>query len=45
MQNAADQHYVVTKLHAAALADGGGVTTYLWRPPAGVHSITLPTAP
>ena len=44
-RNAADQRYVATTLHATELAEGGGVTTYLWRPPASARSITLPTAP
>jgi hypothetical protein len=41
-QRTAAERFVTTKLHAAVLAEGGGVTAYVWHPRAGVRSITLP---
>jgi len=37
--------YVQNHLHASALVDASGVTAYVWHPPAGVRSFTLPGAP
>ena len=37
--------YVRNVLGARSLVDAAGVTAYSWRPPAGVHQVTLPGAP